>query len=180
MALRRLLRDSAHLIRPALVLLACLAVFLMIRSAIVPKAFGQYGHYRPGALELVRQHPIAFAGQETCVACHDDEAKAHISMMDLVYSGALVTIVAAPDNTKEGDTDPGLKGVSRHNFITNSDNEGTKREITQPSAEVRDGARIIAPFACRQQLATTAWNSRAWTFRRNYYLAVCLFSLEMK
>jgi hypothetical protein len=76
-ALRRLLRDSAHLIRPALVLLACLAVFLMIRSAIVPKAFGQYGHYRPGALELVRQHPAAFAGQETCVACHDDEAKAH-------------------------------------------------------------------------------------------------------
>ncbi|KAE9368255.1 HET-domain-containing protein [Stipitochalara longipes BDJ] len=95
----------------------------------------------------------------------DDEAKTHISMMDRVYSGALVTIVAAPDNTKEGGTDPGLKGVLRDNFVINSENEGTKREITQPSAEVRDGARIIAPFACRQQLITTAWNARAWTFQ---------------
>ena len=59
-------------------------------------------------------------------------------MMDRVYSGALVTIVAAPDNTKEGNMDPGLKGVPRHNFVTSSDNEGTKREIIQPSAEVRD------------------------------------------
>ena len=73
--LRRLLRDYAHLLRPALVLLAALGVFLVIRSAIVPKAFGQYGHYRPGALDLVRQHPVAFAGQDTCVLCHDDEAK---------------------------------------------------------------------------------------------------------
>ena len=61
--------------RPALVLVAALAIFLAIRSAIIPKAFGQYGHYRPGALDLVRQHPAAFAGQDTCVLCHDDEAK---------------------------------------------------------------------------------------------------------
>jgi hypothetical protein len=75
-SVRRLLRDSAHLIRPAVVLLAALAVFLAVRSAIIPKAFGQYGHYRPGALDLVRQHPIAFAGQDTCLMCHEDEGKA--------------------------------------------------------------------------------------------------------
>ncbi|MGP8244601.1 MAG: hypothetical protein ACLQVN_08795 [Bryobacteraceae bacterium] len=74
--LRRLLRDSAHLLRPALVLLAGLAIFLVIRSAIIPKAFGQYGHYRPGALGLVRQHPFVFAGQGACVVCHDEEAQA--------------------------------------------------------------------------------------------------------
>jgi len=71
---RRLLDDSAHLIRPAVVLLAALAIFLAVRSAIIPKAFGQYGHYRPGALALVRSHPIAFAGQDTCVMCHDEQA----------------------------------------------------------------------------------------------------------
>ena len=73
--MRRLVRDAGHLIRPALVLLAGVALFLVVRSAIVPKAFGQYGHYRPGALDLVRERPIAYAGQDTCVLCHDDEAK---------------------------------------------------------------------------------------------------------
>ncbi len=73
--MRRLLRDSAHLVRPALVILAGLAIFLVVRGAIIPKGFGQYGHYRPGALELVRQRPIAFAGQDTCILCHDDKAK---------------------------------------------------------------------------------------------------------
>ena len=74
--MRSLLRDSAHLVRPALVILACLGIFLVVRGAIIPKGFGQYGHYRPGALNLVRQHPIAFAGQDACILCHDDEAKA--------------------------------------------------------------------------------------------------------
>jgi hypothetical protein len=76
MLMRRWFRDSAHLVRPALVLLAVMAIFLVVRSAIIPKAFGQYGHYRPGALDLVRQHPIAFAGQDTCVMCHDEQATA--------------------------------------------------------------------------------------------------------
>jgi hypothetical protein len=71
----RLLRDSIHLVRPAVVLVAVLVLFLAVRSAIVPKDFGKYGHYRPGALDLVRAHPIAFAGQTTCVMCHEDEAK---------------------------------------------------------------------------------------------------------
>jgi len=73
---RRLFDDSAHLVRPAVVLLAALAIFLAVRSAIIPKAFGQYGHYRPGALALVRSHPVAFAGQDTCVMCHDEQATA--------------------------------------------------------------------------------------------------------
>jgi hypothetical protein len=71
----RLFRDSGHLIRPAIVLLVGLGLFLVIRAAVVPKGFGQYGHYRPGALALVRQHAISYAGQDTCVMCHDDQAK---------------------------------------------------------------------------------------------------------
>jgi hypothetical protein len=72
--LRRILRDSGHLIRPAIVLLAGLGLFMVIRSAVVPKGFGQYGHYRPGALDLIRQKPISYAGQQECVLCHDAEA----------------------------------------------------------------------------------------------------------
>jgi len=72
---RRLLRDWVHLIRPAVVLLAGMALFLVVRSLVIPKAFGQYGHYRPGALEDIRKKPLAYAGQGTCVLCHDEEAK---------------------------------------------------------------------------------------------------------
>jgi len=74
--LRGFFRDSGHLVRPAAVLLAGVAIFIAVRSAVIPKAFGQYGHYRPAALEAVRKRPISFAGQDTCVLCHDDEAKA--------------------------------------------------------------------------------------------------------
>jgi hypothetical protein len=70
------LRDSAHLIRPAVVLVIGLGLFLIARAAIVPKGFGKYGHYRPGALETIRSKPISYAGQDACVMCHDDQAKA--------------------------------------------------------------------------------------------------------
>lgn len=73
--MRRLLRDWVHLIRPAIVLLAGMALFLVVRSLVIPKAFGQYGHYRPGALDDIRKKPLAYAGQGACVLCHDEEAK---------------------------------------------------------------------------------------------------------
>ena len=73
--MRHLLRDSVHLVRPAIVLLAAMGLFLAIRSAVIPRNFGQYGHYRPGALAAIRQHPVAFAGQDACVLCHEDPAQ---------------------------------------------------------------------------------------------------------
>lgn len=69
-------RDSGHLIRPAVVLLAGLGVFLAIRAAVVPKGFGKYGHYRPAALEAIRSKPVVFAGQDMCLMCHEDQGKA--------------------------------------------------------------------------------------------------------
>jgi hypothetical protein len=73
--MRQLFRDSGHLIRPAVVLLAGLALFIVLRGAVIPKDFGKYGHFRPGALALVKQRPISYAGQQQCVICHDDQAK---------------------------------------------------------------------------------------------------------
>ena len=56
-ALSRFFRNSGHLIRPALVLLAGVVVFLIIRAAVVPKDFGKYGHYRAGALDMIAALP---------------------------------------------------------------------------------------------------------------------------
>jgi len=74
--MQRLFRDAGHLLRPALVLLAALGIFLLVRQAVIPKAFGQYGHYRPAALDLLRSRPVAFAGQAQCVLCHTEQAQA--------------------------------------------------------------------------------------------------------
>ena len=73
----RFFRNAGHLIRPALVFLLGLGVFLLIREVVVPKDFGKFGHYRAGALDQVSAHPMAYAGQGQCVLCHDDEAKVH-------------------------------------------------------------------------------------------------------
>jgi uncharacterized CHY-type Zn-finger protein len=77
--LHRFVRESSHLLRLVAVFIAALGVFLLFRQAVVPKAFGQYGHYRPGALEMIRQRPMSFAGQDACIACHDDQAKLRAS-----------------------------------------------------------------------------------------------------
>lgn len=66
--------DAGHLVRMASLMLGVLAAFLLLRSALVPASFGKYGHYREAALADNRAHPIAFAGQQTCVACHDEVA----------------------------------------------------------------------------------------------------------
>jgi ABC-type nickel/cobalt efflux system permease component RcnA len=71
-----LLRDWAHLLRPAAVLVVVLGIFLLVRNAVIPKSFGQFGHYRAAALDTIRQQPVSFAGQGTCAACHEDQAKA--------------------------------------------------------------------------------------------------------
>lgn len=67
-------KNAAHLIRPALVFVAGLLVFLLLRQAVVPASFGQYGHYRGAALEEIRNAPAHFAGEAVCAACHPGEA----------------------------------------------------------------------------------------------------------
>ncbi len=41
----------------------------------MPVGFGQYGHFRPLALEAVRNRPMTYAGRTTCEGCHDRQLK---------------------------------------------------------------------------------------------------------
>jgi hypothetical protein len=65
-------KNAEHLIRVALVFIAGLVVFVIIRGMIVPKSFGQYGHYRADALGDIAARTPAFAGRDACEACHQD------------------------------------------------------------------------------------------------------------
>lgn len=69
--MKRILKESEHLVRLVLVLVLGLLAFLVIRRAVIPAGFGQFGHYRPGTLKDVRARPIAYAGHELCESCHD-------------------------------------------------------------------------------------------------------------
>lgn len=65
-------KDLEHLVRLAAVMLLGLVGFIVVRAAIVPKTFGQYGHYRGAALKEIASRPVAYAGHGQCEDCHGD------------------------------------------------------------------------------------------------------------
>jgi hypothetical protein len=67
-------KDAGHLFRFAGLFVLAFLVFLVVRHYVVPKSFGQYGHYRGAAIGEIAAHPVKFAGHEACEACHSDEA----------------------------------------------------------------------------------------------------------
>jgi len=67
-------KNAEHLIRVALVFIAGLVLFVVVRGMIVPKSFGQYGHYRGDALNDIAAHNPVYAGRELCETCHSEIA----------------------------------------------------------------------------------------------------------
>lgn len=67
-------KDAGHLFRLAAVFAAGALLFLVIRGFLVPKSFGEYGHYRGAALAEIAARPVNFAGHQTCEGCHTDVA----------------------------------------------------------------------------------------------------------
>jgi uncharacterized CHY-type Zn-finger protein len=65
-------KDAGHLLRLAAVFLVGVVVFLVARGLLVPRSFGQYGHYRGNAIAEIAAHPAVFAGHQTCETCHSD------------------------------------------------------------------------------------------------------------
>jgi hypothetical protein len=66
------MKEAAHLLRLAAILLAGVILFAIARQTIVPAGFGQYGHYRAGALAEIRARPVTYAGRQACWTCHDE------------------------------------------------------------------------------------------------------------
>jgi hypothetical protein len=65
-------KDAGHLFRFLFLFVVAFVVFLVVRHFIVPKSFGQYGHYRGAAIAEIAAKPVKFAGHETCETCHAD------------------------------------------------------------------------------------------------------------
>jgi uncharacterized CHY-type Zn-finger protein len=65
-------KDIEHLVRLAAVMAVALVAFLVLRAAVVPRTFGEYGHYRGAAIAEIAARPVAYAGHQTCEGCHTD------------------------------------------------------------------------------------------------------------
>jgi hypothetical protein len=94
-------KDAGHLFRVAGLFVLAFLIFLVVRHFVVPKSFGQYGHYRGAAMGEIAAHPAKFAGHETCEGCHSDvadkKAKGKHAHVDCeVCHGALIKLLPAP------------------------------------------------------------------------------------
>jgi len=72
MPAQNMFKDTEHLIRLVAVMVIAIIAFVALRAAVVPKSFGQYGHYRGAAIAETAGRPIAHAGHDVCEACHTD------------------------------------------------------------------------------------------------------------
>jgi Cytochrome c7 and related cytochrome c len=67
-------KDAEHLLRVALVFAVGAILFVILRAVLVPRSFGEYGHYRGNALHEIATQPVVFAGHQACETCHTDVA----------------------------------------------------------------------------------------------------------
>jgi len=65
-------KDAEHLFRLAAVFLVGVIALLVLRSFLVPRSFGQYGHYRGKAIAETAALPVSYAGHQVCEGCHTD------------------------------------------------------------------------------------------------------------
>jgi ribosomal protein L37AE/L43A len=65
-------KELEHLIRLALVMAIGVLIFVVLRAAVIPRSFGEYGHYRGDAIREIAARPIAYAGHKSCEDCHTD------------------------------------------------------------------------------------------------------------
>ena len=94
-------KDAGHLFRFAGLFVLAFLVFLVVRGYVVPKSFGQYGHYRGAAIGEIAAHPVKFAGHQTCEDCHTDiagrqESGKHAHVNCEACHGALASHAADP------------------------------------------------------------------------------------
>jgi uncharacterized CHY-type Zn-finger protein len=66
----RSFKDAEHLLRLAAVFVVGLIAFLVLRASLVPRSFGQYGHYRGNAIGEIAARPVSYAGHQVCEGCH--------------------------------------------------------------------------------------------------------------
>ncbi len=79
-----------------------IAILIVSRTLLIPKSFGEYGHYRADAVAEIAAQPIQYAGYRACKDCHEDiyDLKANSNHKGLsceICHGAAAKHTEAPD-----------------------------------------------------------------------------------
>jgi hypothetical protein len=98
-------RDVSHLIRMAALFAVGIGLFIVVSRLMVPKGFGQYGHFRAGALADNAAVPLAYADGADCAQCHDDivakrQGSKHATIHCQICHGPLAAHAADPSAMK--------------------------------------------------------------------------------
>ena len=72
----RIGRIPDQVVRLVVLFVAVIAVMVVARRQFVPESFGELGHYRTDAIDIVTAQQLQFAGLESCADCHDYQAEA--------------------------------------------------------------------------------------------------------
>jgi len=109
--MRRMFQDKEHLVRMAGLFAAGVAVFFVLRLALVPADFGKHGHYRGGALDDNRARPLVYGGHERCEGCHTDVVEArhqggHEGVRCEACHGPLAAHAESPGDVRPARPDP--------------------------------------------------------------------------
>ena len=62
-----------HVKRFLIVIVAVVAGFFLIRSLLIPKSFGTYGHYRGDNVQEQMDLPLVHLSSGFCKDCHDEQ-----------------------------------------------------------------------------------------------------------
>jgi hypothetical protein len=132
----QVLSDAKHLVRLALLFLAGFLLFLAIRAFFVPAGFGEFGHFRTGTLQDVRNNtPLHFGGRASCgeADCHEDVTAAlatdsHARVGCESCHGALAAHAADPEIAKAAELDE-IDLCSRCHALNPARPEGYTRQV---------------------------------------------------
>jgi uncharacterized CHY-type Zn-finger protein len=115
----RAFKEAGHLFRLAAVFAIGGIAFLGVRAYLVPKSFGQYGHYRGDVMSEIAAHPVNFAGHRACEDCHADvvakkSAGKHVHVNCEACHGPLAKHVDDPTSVKPVKLDTAVLCVRCH------------------------------------------------------------------
>ncbi len=71
------MRHSKHYFRAAILILGGFFAFLTVRSLVLPKSWGEFGHYRGDNLAEQMAKPVSFGPPAICATCHGDVSELH-------------------------------------------------------------------------------------------------------
>jgi hypothetical protein len=144
--IRGALKDKWHLVTLGLLSGLALAGFVAAQQLLVPRGFGRYGPFRPGALDDNRQRALHFAGRERCVACHDEQASqlpqgAHAKVACEACHGPLAAHAEDPSSV------PAHKPSGRA-FCLGCHAQGAAKPQTFPQVEAHDHGEDAPCVSC--------------------------------